>query len=285
MSDVTVAKTAGFCFGVKKAVDKAFEMAETGGEIYTYGPVIHNDEVIGALADKGVRVLDTEDELKNLKSGTVILRSHGVGRNIIELLEKKGIEYIDVTCPFVKRIHDIVDKESESSEIVIIGNPKHPEVEGIVGWCRGVYSVVMTEEEADAFMPKTSLPVCIVSQTTFNYKKFEKIVEILQNKIYNGNVVNTICNATEKHQKEARSIASEVDSMIVIGDLKSSNSRRLYEICLEECKKTYFIRKLDDLLQTDFDSDGSVGITAGASTPNNIIEEVQNYVRNDKKRV
>ncbi|OQA25584.1 MAG: 4-hydroxy-3-methylbut-2-enyl diphosphate reductase [Firmicutes bacterium ADurb.Bin354] len=281
MAEVITAKTAGFCFGVKKAVDKAFEMAETGKEIYTYGPVIHNDEVVGELKAKGVKVLDGEEELSSVSSGTVILRSHGVSRHIMELLEEKNIDYVDVTCPFVKRIHDIVDEKSRDHEIVIVGNPNHPEVEGIVGWCRNGATVISGTKEAEAFEPSSDLPVCVVSQTTFNFKKFKEIVEIFSRKLYNCNIVNTICNATEKHQAEAREIAEAVDTMIVIGDSKSSNSRKLYEICKERCSNTYFVQTLEDLKLQKCRPVGSIGITAGASTPNNIIEEVQNYVRND----
>lgn len=281
MAKVITAKTAGFCFGVKRAVDKAFELSESGGEIYTFGPVIHNDEVVGKLKEKGVKVLSTEEELAAVKSGTVILRSHGVSRHIIELLESNGIDYVDVTCPFVKRIHDIVDKESLTRQIIIVGNPDHPEVQGIMGWCRSETHVIRDVADAADFKGEEGVSYCLVSQTTFNYKKFEEIVEILNEKLYNTLIVNTICNATEKHQAEAREIASMVDTMIVIGDVKSSNSRKLFEICREQCDQTYFIQTLKDLRLPGGTSVGSVGITAGASTPNNIIEEVQNYVRDD----
>jgi 4-hydroxy-3-methylbut-2-enyl diphosphate reductase len=189
---------------------------------------------------------------------------------------------VDATCPFVKRIHNIVSKESQAGKhIVIVGNAGHPEVEGIMGWCNGPYTVLETLEEAENFTLSEGIDICIVSQTTFNYIKFNKIVEKLSKKDYNVSVVNTICNATEERQTEAREIAREADVMIVIGGKHSSNTRKLYEICARECEHTYFIQTLADLKLEELPnkSVGLVGITAGASTPNNIIEEVQNYVR------
>ena len=165
-------------------------------------------------------------------------------------------------------------------EVVIAGNPGHPEVEGIVGWTDATATILETIEEAKAFEKKTDTPVCMVSQTTFNYKKFQDIVEIFEKKGYNGSVVNTICNATEERQTEARKIAASVDVMIVIGGKHSSNTRKLYEICKQECENTYFIQTLDDLHLEIPKSVRLVGITAGASTPKKIIEEVQNYVSN-----
>ena len=281
MVEIITAKTAGFCFGVKKAVDKAFELADPNKQVYTYGPVIHNDEVIRSLAEKGVKLIESEDELRGIEHGTVILRSHGVPKAVIDLLEERHIDYVDVTCPFVKRIHDIVYKESDDKQIVIAGNPAHPEVEGIMGWCKTPADVISTEEEAIAYEPADGRDVCLVAQTTFNYKKLKKILEIFEKKSYHVIIVNTICNATANHQTEARSIAEGVNAMIVIGDKKSSNSRKLYEICSEVCPRTEFIQTVDELKLKQDGSIRKVGITAGASTPNYIIEEVQNYVRRE----
>ena len=281
MVEIITAKTAGFCFGVRQAVDKAFALAETEKELYTYGPVIHNDEVIRRLQEKGARIITDEEGLRALDSGTVLLRSHGVSRSVITLLEEKGLHYVDVTCPFVKRIHEIVWKESADKQIVICGNRSHPEVEGIMGWCRTPATVLDTEEEALSFVPQEGRSVCVVAQTTFNHKKFEKILELFQKKSYDVSIVNTICNATVTHQTEAKEIASGVDAMIVIGDAKSSNTRKLFEICRQECGRTVFIQTVTDLEPMQDGSIHTVGITAGASTPNYIIEEVQNYVRRE----
>lgn len=278
--EVILAEHAGFCFGVKRAVEQVYEQAATGKPIYTYGPIIHNEEVVKDLAQKGVRVIEKEEELAQIKEGTVVIRSHGVPRNVCEKIEELGLECVDATCPFVKRIHNIVEKESgEGKRIVIIGNAGHPEVEGIKGWSKTQTTVIGTPEEAQKFSCEEEEELCIVSQTTFNYNKFQDMVEIFKEKGYNGSVVNTICNATEVRQTEARKIAAKVDVMIVIGGNHSSNTRKLYEICRQECKDTYFIQTLDDLHLDLPKSVRLVGITAGASTPNNIIEEVQNYVR------
>ncbi len=278
--EVIVAKKSGFCFGVKRAVDQVYEQAAKNSSIYTYGPIIHNEEVVRDLAEKGVRVIEDEDELSRVTEGTIIIRSHGVEKAIYDKIEARGLNCIDATCPFVKRIHKIVSEESgKGNQIVIVGNAGHPEVEGIMGWCQGTPAVVETVSEAESFTCPKEVPICIVSQTTFNYKKFEDIVEIFEKKYYNVSVANTICNATEERQTEAREIAASVDAMIVIGGKHSSNTRKLYEICSKECEHTYYIQTLDDLHLELPKSVRLVGITAGASTPNNIIEEVQNYVR------
>ena len=273
---VRVAETAGFCFGVKRAVDKVYEQAEKAeGFIYTYGPIIHNEEVVKDLTARGVKVIGSKEELDGLESGTVIIRSHGVSREIQERIEARGLNLVDATCPFVKKIHKIVERERrKGAGIVIIGDAMHPEVEGIRGWCQGDVTVLQTEEEARNFTADSTKKLCLVSQTTFNYNKFHNLVEIISEKGYDIIVLNTICNATEERQTEARRIARESDGMIVIGGRHSSNTRKLFEICKNECENTYYIQTLDDLDVRQLHSMSCVGITAGASTPNNLIEEV-----------
>ena len=285
--EVILTEHAGFCFGVRRAVDTVYEQIaarqENGRPIYTYGSIIHNEEVVRDLQEKGVRVLSGLEEAEKLseeEKGTVIIRSHGVERTVCERLKGLGFEVVDATCPFVKRIHDIVEKESGAGKtIVIVGNEGHPEVEGTRGWSDTATYVIGSEEEAEKFTCQEGQELCIVSQTTFNYKKFQDVVEIFGEKGYNVSVVNTVCNATEVRQAEARELAARVDVMIVIGGNHSSNTRKLYEICRQECEMTYYIQTLDDLHLNLPKSVRLVGITAGASTPNNIIEEVQNYVR------
>ncbi len=280
---VITAKTAGFCFGVERAVNTVYEQIEAhrGETIYTFGPIIHNEEVIKDLEKKGVMVLHTEEELDTLEKGVVIIRSHGVEKRIYDKLNKKGIVIVDATCPFVKKIHNIVQKESNLGKyIIIIGNPEHPEVEGIRGWAGDRVSVVQTAEDIKNLLLCNEEKVCVVSQTTFNYNKFQDLVEIIRKKSYDICVLNTICNATKERQTEAQRIAEEVDAMIVIGDKNSSNTQKLFEICASACNDTYYIQTLDDLNMNQLGSVvKTVGITAGASTPNNIIEEVQNNVR------
>ena len=280
--EIIKAKSAGFCFGVEKAMETAYQqIKEAGGKpIYTFGPLIHNEEVVKDLEAKGVKVIEGKEALKELKEGGVIIRSHGVSKEIYKSMEENHLTCIDATCPFVKRIHRIVEKESSlGKKIIIIGNDGHPEVEGIKGWCSQPAVVMERAEEAEKFTCLPQEKICIVSQTTFNYNKFKDLVEIFVKKGYDISVVNTICNATEERQTEAKEIAARADVMIVIGGTHSSNTRKLYEICKNECENTYFIQTLDDLHLDLPKSVGLVGITAGASTPNNIIEEVQNYVR------
>ena len=285
--EVKVAKTAGFCFGVQRAVDKVYELIDSCQDrLFTLGPIIHNEEVVNDLAKKGVRVA-SEEELKTLPKGsTVVIRSHGVGKKVYDQLKECGLSYVDVTCPFVLKIHRIVEKESKAgSHIVIIGDPDHPEVVGICGWCIGSYTVIRTKQDALDFVPPESKNVCIVSQTTFNYNKFKDLVEILSKKRYDNtvlnilNILNTICNATEERQREAKNIAGEVDTMLVVGGRHSSNTQKLFEICKKECGNTYYIQTPVDLDSEMFQCSSYVGITAGASTPNKIIEEVQEHVR------
>lgn len=276
--EVIVAKSAGFCFGVKRAVDRVYEEVanHSDEQIYTFGPIIHNEEVVRDLEERGVQVIDSEEGLKSLEKGIVIIRSHGVSRSIYELLERLGIKVVDVTCPFVKKIHRIVDEKSkEGYRIVIIGNAKHPEVQGIIGWSNSEAFAVETDEDFNQLPFFEKEKICIVSQTTFNYKKFQYFVEKFSKKGYDISVLNTICNATHERQVEAKQIAGQVDGMIVIGGKHSSNTQKLFEICKKECYNTCYIQTVEDLDLSWGESLKKVGITAGASTPNKIIEEVQ----------
>ena len=287
---VKVAETAGFCFGVKRAVDKVYELIDTEQKpIFTLGPIIHNEGVVADLEARGVHVI-TEADLDSpddtLQNGTVVIRSHGVGKPIYDKLKEKNISYVDVTCPFVLKIHRIVEKESlAGNHIIIIGDKDHPEVQGICGWCQGPYTVIKSAEDAEEFSISPDKEVCVVAQTTFNYNKFQELVEILRKKSYDNNVLNilnilnTICNATEERQKEAKNIAGEVDTMLVVGGRHSSNTQKLFEICKKECGNTYYIQTPVDLDSEMFQCSSYVGITAGASTPKKIIEEVQEHVR------
>ena len=279
---VLLAKTAGFCFGVKRAVDTVYQQVEENKDckIYTFGPIIHNDEVIKDMQAKGVTVLEGEEELPKAKNGIVIIRSHGVPKRICDRMDELGIQYVDATCPFVKKIHKIaMEKAEEDAFLVVIGNPVHPEVEGIMGWAGEDAAVISTAEEAEHLTVPEDRKICVVAQTTFNYNKFKELVEIISKRRYDISVLNTICSATKERQTETARIADRVDAMIVIGDKRSSNTQKLFEICKNACNNTYYIQTLDDLNVNQLRSVETVGITAGASTPNNIIEEVQNYVR------
>lgn len=279
---VTLAKTAGFCFGVKRAVEMVYTEAQKGKQVYTLGPIIHNEEVVSDLEKKGVKVISEEDLEKMgkdqdvLSGSTVVIRSHGVSEAVYRALEEKNCGIVDSTCPFVKKIHDTVRKHAaQGYDIVIIGSREHPEVQGILGWCLGRGTVLENEQEISSYEPQNDgKKVCVVAQTTFNYKKFKDLVEIISKKGYDIIAVNTICNATAERQKEAQELAACSDAMIVIGGKNSSNSRKLYEISKNQCESTYFIQTLEDLDMECVRSSESLGITAGASTPKNIIQEV-----------
>ena len=277
---VELAKSAGFCFGVEKAVNTVYEEAKKGNDIvYTLGPIIHNEEVVKDMKKRGVEAVKIED-LALLPKGTVIIRSHGVSREIFNFVKRSGHRVVDATCPFVKKIHAIVSVQSgKGKTVVIIGNPEHPEVMGIRGWGdENTYAVENIEQFINLELKKDE-EIIIVAQTTFNHKKFQEIIDKISILGYDVRCFNTICNATQERQAEAKKIASNVDAMIVIGDKKSSNTGKLVEICQEECKNTVFIQTLEDLDYGALLSVDSVGITAGASTPKHIIEEVQNIVR------
>ena len=277
---VELAKSAGFCFGVEKAVNTVYEEAKKENEIvYTLGPIIHNEEVVKDMKKRGVEAVKMED-LASLQKGTVIIRSHGVSRDVYNFVKNSGHRVVDATCPFVKKIHAIVSVQSgKGKTVVIIGNPDHPEVMGSKGWGdKSTYAVENIEQFINLGLKKDE-EIIIVAQTTFNHKKFQEIIDKISLLGYDVRCFNTICNATQERQAEAKKIASNVDAMIVIGDKKSSNTGKLVEICQEECKNTVFIQTLEDLNYDALLSVDSVGITAGASTPKHIIEEVQNIVR------
>ncbi|MGI6110778.1 MAG: 4-hydroxy-3-methylbut-2-enyl diphosphate reductase [Bilifractor sp.] len=282
--EIITAQSAGFCFGVQRAVDEVQKQIVSGKKpVYTYGPIIHNQQVVDSLAACGVVVIHSEEELRGIHEGTIIIRSHGVARRIQNIMEHSGAVIIDATCPFVKKIHGIAEEAGKNGEVLIIaGNPDHPEVQGIMGWTDGEVHVVRDEKEmADLELAPGSRAV-LVAQTTYNKTKFEDIVAIFTKKEYSINVKNTVCSATDRRQTETRDIASKVDAMVVIGGRHSSNTQKLYQISSEKCRHTYFIETPDDLDMRPFQSFSRVGITAGASTPKSLIEEVTLHVRRNE---
>lgn len=282
--EIITAQSAGFCFGVQRAVDEVQKQIVSGKKpVYTYGPIIHNQQVVDSLAACGVIVIHSEEELRGIHEGTIIIRSHGVARRIQNIMEHSGAVIIDATCPFVKKIHGIAEEAGKNGEVLIIaGNPDHPEVQGIMGWTDGEVHVVRDEKEmADLELAPGSRAV-LVAQTTYNKTKFEDIVAIFTKKEYSINVKNTVCSATDRRQTETRDIASKVDAMVVIGGRHSSNTQKLYQISSEKCRHTYFIETPDDLDMRPFQSFSRVGITAGASTPKSLIEEVTLHVRRNE---
>ena len=274
--NVTVAKSAGFCFGVSRAVELVEHSAGQGGRTLTLGPIIHNRHVVERFEKMGVRVIEQPEDAS--AGDTVIIRSHGVSRDVYKRLEAQGATIIDATCPFVKRIHKIVSQAEQEGKLpIIIGTPTHPEVEGIAGWCTRC-KVFADAESLENWVREEAipadLPVCMVSQTTSTEFLWKKCVQFAKKQFTYLQTFDTICRATECRQREASELSQRCGAMVVVGDLKSSNTGRLAMICREHCDKVFLIDNASELNLNDFCGVSDVGITAGASTPAWIIKEV-----------
>lgn len=269
---IIVADTAGFCFGVNKAVSTVYDLAEKGGsEIYTLGAVIHNDLVIDQLKKMGVKVIDTVDQAD--KSGKIVIRAHGVAPDVYSKLKESQHEVIDATCPYVKKIHRLVEEKSrEGYTVIVVGDRTHPEVIGIEGWCSGKRYVVNDRTEASKIEASDEKAI-VVAQTTITRDKWDGVNEELIGKFNSIEKYDTICNATSQRQQEAAKIAKQTDIMLILGSRSSSNTQKLYEICSKYCKDTFRIETFGDLPPMQI-KNKIIGITAGASTPEWVIEEV-----------
>ncbi len=269
---IILAKTAGFCFGVNNAVKKAYEMLDKGEKIRTLGPIIHNEQVVDDLRSRGVDVLS---DINGVPDGTkVIIRAHGVVPDIYEEIRRNNIQVIDATCPYVRKIHKLVqEKREEGLRIVIAGDRNHPEVKGINGWCGNTAFIANTPEDMDSF-PQTEEACCLVAQTTITKEKFDGIYDKLKEKCKSVEKFDTICNATSNRQEETKKIAMQSDAMLVIGSKDSSNTQKLYEISKKYCEATYLIETYGDLPPINIQKIKTLGITAGASTPERTIKEV-----------
>ena len=275
--EIKVAASAGFCFGVKRAVELVEKLVSEGKKVCTLGAIIHNPQKVQELAEKGVRIVDTIDEVQ--PEETLVIRSHGVGASVIDSIEQAGIAYENATCPFVQKIHRIVSEHSRQGEIILIaGDKDHPEVQGIIGHCFSACYTFMNEEELteiiEKVLSKKKEPVCVVVQTTFNEIEWKKSLKILQKVCTNAKIFDTICSATSDRQSEAEILASESDLMLVIGGRHSSNTNKLFQICRDKCSQTYLIETAGELPVKAVTSAHRIGITAGASTPASIIKEV-----------
>lgn len=267
--EIIVAKHSGFCFGVDKAVKTAFNI-QSDERVFTLGELIHNSQVIEALKEKGIQTIDDIDELR--ENDCVIVRAHGIGKDVYEMLKMRNVRILDATCPYVKRIHEIVKrKQDEGFKIIIVGDPQHPEVIGINGWCEGKALIIADEEDAEN-LEYSDEKICTVAQTTFRGSKYDAIFETLKKKFAFALKFDTICNATVQRQTEAAELSKVADAMVVVGGRNSSNTRKLYEICQQNCPKTYLIENADEL--PSLNNIKTVGITAGASTPDWVIKEV-----------
>ena len=273
---VRLAKSAGFCFGVSRAVETVEREASLGKKVVTLGPIIHNRHVVSRFEEMGVGVINAPEEAP--EGSTVIIRSHGVSKEVYDRLKKQNVEIIDATCPFVKRIHDIVRKaETEGRLPVIIGTRSHPEVEGIAGWCREC-RIFETPEELQTWADRGEIrkdsPICMVSQTTSTEFLWKMCGEIAKKEFTNLKIFDTICRATEYRQSEAAELSKSCQAMVVVGDLQSSNTGRLAMICREHCEQVVLVDNAAELDPQHYRNVADVGITAGASTPAWIIKEV-----------
>lgn len=268
---IITAKSAGFCFGVNRAIEAAYGQIGRG-LTFTYGPLIHNKEVSDSLLKSGIRAIDS---LEQAQDGTVILRSHGVAKSVYDQMKEKNIPFIDGTCPFVKKIHRLVSQFSENGKsIIILGDSSHPEVIGIEGWCQNSATIFKTVEEIENFTFSKTEEYAVVIQTTFCQALLSDFISALKKKEISFSLHNTICSATSQRQNEAIELSKNVNHMLVIGDKTSSNTQKLYEICKKNCKNTYYIETIRDLVLNIFNKNDKIGVTAGASTPPAIIKEV-----------
>ena len=277
---IILAKSAGFCFGVNRAVTIVNNLLEEGKKVTTLGPIIHNPHMVAELAERGVEIADTPNDLSSMDR-TLVIRSHGVPQSVIDEIEQKGISYENATCPFVSKIHQIVkDNSREGKVILIAGDENHPEVQGIVGHCEGEHYIFKNYEDLGKLLKKLenieNISICVVAQTTYDVKEWKNCLKLLKKVYTNAKIFDTICSATSIRQSEAEELASISDIMVVIGGRQSSNTAKLFSVCKSNCERTYLIEsaaELDDIALIDADI---IGITAGASTPARIIKEVFN---------
>ena len=270
--EIQVGKYAGFCFGVDRALKVAMETPAGSGRIFTFGEIIHNRQAVAVLERRGIHAIHHFDGL--LQDDTVIIRAHGVAPDVYEALGKTHVRVLDATCPYVAKIHVLVQKQSrEGNYIVIVGDPTHPEVVGIRGWCGVNATVVKSDAEAALLEIPDGMPISTVAQTTFVPEQYEAVVEALKKKFAIVLKFDTICNATVHMQAEAGELARNVDAMVVIGGRNSSNTQKLYRICLDSCPETYLVETAAELPTLNL-SIRTIGITAGASTPEWVIREV-----------
>ena len=275
MAEITLAKTAGFCFGVKRAVDKAFELARSGVDAVTLGPIIHNPQVVERLAQMGVPPVDSPDQAA--PGQTVLIRSHGVPKKVYNLLKNNPV--VDCTCPFVAKIHRIVEEESAAGRTILVaGDPAHPEVQGIMGFSSSPVYTFRTEQELQNILnvlhENGGKPISVVAQTTFHEILWRKFQQFIENHYTNAKIFDTICSATTMRQKEAVELAQQSDYMVVVGGKSSSNTLKLYEICSRFCE-TALVETKSELDKSQIFRHNRIGVTAGASTPADIIKEVQ----------
>ncbi len=283
---IVVAESAGFCFGVKRAVVEAYKVLEQNTNdkqrIYSIGPLIHNEIVTDDLKSKGLTELNDLSDIKELKNEKVIIRTHGTLKSVEDELKKNGNDIIDLTCPFVSKIHKLVSEYSNNGyKIIVIGDKEHPEVKGIVSRALSEIYVIISKNDINNLKIDKNAKILVVCQTTTNVNNAQILVDILRDLFYNIKIVKTICNATENRQEEVKKLAKNSDVMLIIGSKSSSNTKKLYEISKVFCENTYLLSEKSDTKNISINKDAIVGVSAGASTPENLIEEIIDNVRNE----
>ncbi|MEG0151802.1 MAG: 4-hydroxy-3-methylbut-2-enyl diphosphate reductase [Cellulosilyticaceae bacterium] len=278
--EIIIAKTAGFCFGVERAVDLAFN-TESIKPTFTLGPIIHNDSVVEKLKSKGIIPIET---IEDREIDTLIIRSHGVALEVYEQAKEKDIYVIDATCPYVTKIHKLVQKYYEKGyKVIVVGNATHPEIIGINGWANNECMIIKDKDDTKFLELNKNEKYLVVSQTTYKKQIVDEIISALTSGEYVFEYINTICSATTERQEEALEVAKQVDCMIVVGSSYSSNTQKLYEICKKECEKTYCIANSSELDKQIFKGCSKVGLTAGASTPSDVINEIVEAIQSIDK--
>lgn len=274
--EIKLAKTAGFCFGVNRAVDMLYKMVENGEKVCTLGPIIHNPQVISDLESKGVKIVSDENDVP--QDTKLVIRTHGVEKKVIDKLNEKNVDFCDATCPFVRKIHKIITENSNENTLVLIaGDENHPEVQGIRSYCKGESIVFRNSDDLEKIAENGEKyfekEIIVVWQTTFNTVEYEKCLKKIKKHYTNARIFDTICSATNERQEEAMRLAQTCDAMIIVGGRQSSNTAKLKAVC-ENCCPTYLIETAEELPSIDLSGCRKVGVTAGASTPAAIIKEV-----------
>ena len=283
--EIIKGKTAGFCYGVKRAVDGAYDTIRNETDVYCLGELVHNGVVIKHLEENNVKIIDNINDAENKSS--VIIRAHGVTRDIYEKAKEKNLKIFDYSCPNVLKIHDIANEYANNGYYIFcIGSKEHPEIIGTLSYCGSHVSSIKDEDDIsyaiDDLNKSGIKDLLIIVQTTFNHQSFDNICNIIKDALKDINIVikNTICNATNIRQKETEELSKTVDKMIIIGGKKSSNTKKLYEIAKENCSDTYLIEDASELNPNDFKETNKLGIMAGASTPDESIEKVISLLNN-----
>ena len=282
MKEVILAKSAGFCFGVNRAVELTYKLLDEGTKVSTLGPIIHNQQVIDDMSEKGAEIIDKPSEAT--ADSTVIIRTHGIPCTVMNEIETSGLNFLDATCPFVKKIHKIVaENSSDDIPVLIAGDDKHPEVVGIKSYSKGETYIFKNSDELIYLLENNKLlcqkRIIIVAQTTFSAKEWKICKKNINLLCTNAKIFDTICSATHKRQSEAVTLSLECDAMLIVGGRHSSNTQKLKSTCEINCP-TYLVETAEELKSIDLSEFDKIGITAGASTPASIIKEVHNYVRN-----